>query len=1123
MNRIAIILLSLWTIGAYGQSASVLSTGKWAKASVQFDGVYKIDFSLLKKMGINPDGADARKIRIFAAFNAMLPQANSAPRIKDLQEIAIYVKGEEDGKFDNSDYILFYGQGPDNYNLLPSKSIFQYENNLYSDKNYYFITIGTLPGKRIAQINNVSGDAPSIEEFDDFAYYETEKYNVLNSGRDWFGEQFDSKTEYTIRFDMPGIVAGSDIKLVCNTMAQSYNESSFQILYNDKIIAEQKPLPISDYQYAVKGSEVIDTLKISANLVNASGGAAQDIKLQFVKAASGISVGYLDYLLLQAKRRLAFYGDQILFHSLKSLDQPLARFSISNSTSETVVWDITDPFNPSFQQSVFSGGVTTFTASSGTLRKYIAWNTKFSAPGCEEEILNQNLHGLAAVDVLVVCAPEFISQAQRFALHRQSKNSLRVSVVTTNQVYNEFSGGKQDITAIRDYVKYLRDQNAGIKHLLLFGRGSYDYKNYLPNNKNFVPTYESRNSLSPLETYSSDDYFGFLENNEGNWGESPSVDHTLDIGVGRLPVKKTEEADIVVDKIIEYENQNWGEWRKELVFVADDGDYNIHQSQSDELAETIESSHPEFNTTKIFLDSYKQVNSSIGQLSPDATAALNDAVRKGAAVVNYTGHGSEQQWTQERIFDQTALDKWKTAPAYPLLVTATCEFGRNDDPSLISTAENSLVRKGGGSIGLVTTARPVNSSTNFTLNKAFYLALFTKVDNQFRDLGSVFRDTKNNSTSGVANRNFSLLGDPSMHVILPGPEIKVSEIKNLSSPSDTLKALSSVRITGSIYQNGVPDTNFNGNAQITLVDRPVLDTTKGDENSPFQFTNRTNEIFRGQAQVTNGQFKLEFTMTSSINPVVGNGKLSLYAYSNGSKPDVAGVVSAIKIGAKEKKPGADTKGPDIQLFVGDSTFLNGGIASASTHLVAILSDENGINISGYSEKNNILSTLDDSISFVLNNYYLADLGNVGRGKIRFPIDDLKPGEHHLSIRASDTFGNQSSTSITFFVSDVNGIQIEQWLNFPNPASTSTTFHFKHNRSGDDLEAVVTVYNYLGQPMVSNTYEVLNSPYHVNLPTWDVVAGEGTKLGTGLYLCKLSVRSLSDGSKNEKITKVIISN
>lgn len=1121
MKQILTIFLSVWALAAFSQQSSVLSTGKWAKVSVQFDGIYKIDYNKLKSFGINPDG-DVKKIKVYTAFNGMLPQANSAPRIQDLQEIAIYVSGEEDGKFNTSDYILFYGQGPDKYQLLPDKGIFQYENNLYTDKNYYFITADGANGKRMVPIGNLNDPAPAVEEFDDFSYYETEKYNDLHSGRDWFGEQFDSKTEYTIRFDMPGVIDGSTIKLVSNVMGQSYAQASFQISYNDKFIVEQKPEVIIDYQYAIKGTEVTDTLNINASSVNAAGSANQDVKIKFIKASTGRSVGYLDYLLLQTKRKLALYGDQTLFHSLKSLQQPATKFNIANTASTAIVWDVTDAYTPAIQQSSFNGGTTSFTANSTLLRKYVVTSTKFSAPDFEKQVANQNLHGISNIDLLVVCAPEFLLQAQRFAVYRQAKSSISVHVATTEEVYNEFSGGKQDITAIRDLVKYLKDKNSGIRNLLLFGRGSYDYKNYLPNNKNFVPTYESRNSLSPLETYSSDDYFGFLENNEGTWNENPPVNHTLDIGVGRFPIKKAEEGDILIDKIMEYEDNAWGDWRKQLVFVADDGDFNIHQSQSDQLAESVESDHPEFNTTKVFLDYYKQVNSPSGQISPQATAALNDVVKRGAVIVNYTGHGGEQQWAQERIFDQISLDNWKSGPAYPLLVTATCEFGRNDDPSLISTAENSLVRKKGGSIGLVTTARPVNSSTNFTLNKAFYLALFTKSDNRFRDLGSVFRDTKNTSQSGVSNRNFSLLGDPSMKLALPEADVRISEIKNLSSASDTLKALSKIRVTGSIYQGGSIDPGYNGYLEALLLDRPVTLQTKGDENPPFDFTSRDNEIFHGQVQVVSGQFQFDFTMTSSIDPQVGKGKFALYAYGN-NRQDLTGVVSNVKIGAKEKSPGTDSKGPDIQLFMGDSTFLNGGVANVSSRIVAILSDDNGINLSGYASQNNIVATLDDSLTFILNNFYLSDVGNFRRGKINYPIDGLKPGEHHLTLRAADTYGNISSTSIAFFVSDVNGIQIEQWLNFPNPASTATTFQFKHNRSGDDLEATVTVFDQVGQPMFSDTYQITKSPYQVNLPAWDVVGGSGTKLGTGLYLCKLSVRSLTDGSKNEKITKVIISN
>ncbi len=1074
-------------------------------------------------MGINPDPVDPRKIQLYAGMNGMLPQPNSSPRISDLKELAIYIKGGDDGVFNTGDYILFFGQGPDNYTMPAGKTVFNYQNNLYTDKNFYFLTIGTTDGKRMTTEASLPAGAPIVQEYDDLGYYESEKYNDLHSGRDWFGEQFDSKTEYTIRFDMDNVVDGSSLRLVSNVMGQSYGPSSVQLSINDVPVGEQFLPAIPNAQYAVKGIEATDTLTIPAAQVNAVNRVNQDVKLKFIKATTGRSIAYIDYVLLQARRKLALTDDQLIYHSLKSLEQPAAQYSISNIPSASVmVWDVSDPFTGTIRETFFLNGSLTFTASSTSLRKYAVVRNPL-APAVEGNVPNQNLHGISSLNLLIVAPPEFLSEAQRLAAHRQSYNGISSTVVTTTQVYNEFSGGKQDVTALRDFAKYLYDRGAGLKYLLLFGRGSYDYKSYLPYNKNFVPTYESRNSLSPLETYSSDDYYGFLENNEGNWGEDPPEPHTLDIAVGRLPIKKPEEASVLVDKLIQYDTQNWGPWRKELLFVADDGDYNIHQGQSDQLAEDLEFDHPEFNAQKVYLDAYKQDSSAIGQLSAAATKALSDAVRHGVAIVNYTGHGGEQQWAQERLLDQVSLDQWKSSPHYPFLVTATCEFGRNDDPGLISTAELSLLKKDGGSIGMVTTARPVNSSTNFTLNKAFYQSLFTKASGQFRKVGVVFRDTKNNSISGVSNRNFSLLGDPSMKLALPESDIRTTTLINLTSGSDTLKALSKMRISGMVYTNGLPDPGFNGKLNAVLFDKKTQEKTKGDENPPFDFNGRDNAVFRGQASVTNGQFTFDFTVPSSINPAVGNTKLALYANSTAANRDVTGTNTSLKIGSMEKNPGVDSKGPRIELFMGDSTFVSGGLVGVNSKVIAILSDENGINIATFYPEKNIIATLDDQPSLLLNKYYEADVDNPTHGKVNYPIDGLKPGQHTLTLRASDTFGNSSVTSISFYVSEQSGIQVEQWLNYPNPFTTSTTFHFKHNRSGEDLEALVTIFNAVGQPVWSTTYLIYGSAYQVDLPGWDGTSADGTKFGAGLYLLKLSVRSVLDGSKNEKITKVIISN
>lgn len=1081
-----------------------------------------MDYNFLAGMGINMNSLDPRMIKLYASStNGMLPQKNSQTPPSDLFEIPIMVVGQADGKFDGSDHILFFGQGPDRYALNPSSGTFSYENNLYTEKNFYFITVGSTPGLRIGSTPVINGSFPVVAEFDDFGYYETEQTNELHSGRKWYGERFDSNLEYTVRFDQSNVVAGSTVKLITGVMGSSFAASSFEFFMNNISVGTQSVPPVLDIPYETIGAEVHDTLAFNESTVNAAGRSYQDVKIRFSKAASGRSFAYLDYLLLHSKRKLAVYGDQKIFSSLKSLEQPVSQYNITNTTGTEMVWDVTDPFLPIRQPTtLLAGGTTTFSAFSGSLRKYVlVRNQNFPVPTREGDVPSQNLHATATTHLLVISAPEFLKEAERFATHRRSHSSIEVTVVTTIQVYNEFSGGRQDVTALRNYVKHLFDLGTGIKNVLLFGKGSYDYKDQLSFNKNFVPIYQSRNSLNPLQTYASDDYLGFLEDAEGNWGENPVEPHTMEIGVGRIPVKKLEEAATWVDKVIDYENQNWGSWRKEVLFVADDGDLNIHQGQADQMATILDNDYPEVKTSKNYLDYFEQIN----QYSIQARKALGEKISAGVGILNYTGHGSELQWAQERLVDQLSFDEWKPGARYPFLVTATCEFGRNDDPGLISSAEMSIFRDKSGSIGLVTTSRPVYSNTNFTLNKKFYESLFTRSSGSFRDWGAVFRDTKNNSMSGVNNRNFSLLGDPSMFPPLGSSEVFVSSVINLTSGSDTLKALSKVRVTGEVRFQGIKDSGFNGILNLTLYDKISELTTRGDENVPFEFTIYDNALFRGQASVTQGDFEIEFILPKSIDPLVGPGKLSLYNFSKSAQKDGMGSRDILEIGSLEKNPGSDNSSPGIELFMGDTTFISGGLVNTSSRIVAILSDENGIDISNFNADNDIIATLDDTTTWHLNAYYQSDVDNFARGKVNYPIDGLKPGMHVLSLRATDTFGNSSTSSITFYVSDQSGIQIEQWLNYPNPFSGSTVLHFKHNRSGEDLEAAVTIFDRMGKVILYNTYLIDTSAYQVDLPAWDGSTPDGTKLPEGLYLMKLAVRSLEDGSKNERIAKVILLN
>ena len=1060
----------------------------------------------------------------------MLPQPNNVARASDLTELAIYINGEADGVFHSGDYILFYAEGPDHFHMDRNSGVFQYERNLYDNANYYFITVSTTNGKRIQTQANAAGTFPVVSEFENFEYHELDQHSELKSGREWFGERFDLETTKSFTVDAPGIVTGSEIKLVSNVMARSFLGSSFAVRINNTQVGSHDVIAVPNTPYGVKGRHAVDTFRVEAGTVGAPTRTSQVIQYEYSKAPSGTSYGFLDYFLLQYTQSLTLRGKQTQFRSLKSLDNAVTTFQIEGVDSKSILWDVTDPYTPLIQENTINGGEMSFSASTSELKDFVVFNTDVSLPKAIGEVNNQNLHSMASPEILIVTPKEFENEALRLASHRTTVSNLDVSVVRLPDIYNEFSSGRRDITAIRDFVKFLYDKDAGkLKTLLLFGKTSYDYKNLTIDNRNFIPTYESRNSLHPLQSYASDDYYGFLEDTEGDWGEEPAANHSMDIGVGRLPVKTIAEAKGIIDKIIDYETQktNKGEWQKLITFVADDGNTadgftSIHQSQADFMAEMIESTDPSFDTEKIFLGVYEKSVTPGGERSPKAADAIREAFESGSLVINYTGHGAEKLWADERIFDELSINDLENK-RYPFLVTATCEFGRQDDPILISSGESVVLKENAGAIGIVTTTRLVNSSTNFALNQAFYNAFLQKQNNSYQTVGEIFRLTKNNSLSGVANRNFSLLADPSMKLNMPTRKIVVNEILT-EGGSSTVKALSKVIVKGEVQDfDDVIDTNFDGTLTATMFDKQTSFTTIGKNNPPFNFAEWDNALFRGRAAVVNGQFEFEFIVTKNIAYQIAEGKLSLYAFDDTRNIDAAGYSKNFTIGSSEPATSIDQTPPLINLYIGDTTFVNGGVTDPDTYMVATFYDASGMNISGYGIGNSITATLDNGTSFNLNDYYYSSSGNFTRGMIRYPLHDLTPGRHTLTLKAWDTYNNPAQATVDFVVTDGNQLVINDFSNYPNPFNSSTTLYFTHNRSGDELMAKMSLLDRTGAEILNQEIHVLNSNYHVEMMKLDRSNGVLKNLPGGLYFARLVVRSLSNGSKNERVTKVILLN
>ncbi|MEM7109166.1 MAG: type IX secretion system sortase PorU [Bacteroidota bacterium] len=1135
-RRTFYIFLAFLFISVYGNAQnSVLQEGLWYKIPVTEDGVYKLSYEFLRNTGIPVDDLDPRKIKIYGNSGGMLPQSNSEQRPFGLLESSIQVVGEEDGSFDNSDYVLFFASGPHGYAY--DNDELQYEYNIYSDLNYYFLTYEGAQGARIATAEDLGEGFPIIDTFNDFRHYEIEETNLLISGREWYGERFDLNTQRDFTFDVEGLHTGSEVTIVSDVMTQAFQGSSFDVSINGINLGSQSlgsvpnfldPVVNNPNRYSVKGRSSQKEYSISTDLINSD---RLTVGLTYNKGGTLRSVGYLNFLELQVIRDLALYDDQTIFRSLESLENGISSYVVDNMSVPNRVWNITNRELPLSQTYTMEGTIARFTVESDDLKEFVVFDPNMvPEPTSIIQIPNQDLKGLPPSEFLIVTHPNFLSEAERLAAFRRSNDHLSVSVVTTEQVFNEFSSGKQDVSAIRDFAKYHYDRHGKLRYLLLFGKGSYDYKDVLSNNKNFVPVYESYNSLEPLDTYASDDYYGFLEEDEGAWEEINGGNHTMEIGVGRFPVTNIQQAKVVVDKAIRYESdgRTLGAWRNEIVFVADDADGNLHHQQADQLTTFIDTTFYDFNSNKLFLDEFPQISRPNGQTSPKARKALEDAIERGALMVNFTGHGGEIGWMQEEILDLFLIDDLQNRNRLPLFVTATCEFTRHDDPKRASGGELMVTTERGGGIAIVSTCRPVRSSSNFALNKEFLNHIFDQQNGEFLRLGDIFRLTKNGSVDlaqdvrKVGNRNFALLGDPSLRLAYPENRIVITDLAEGETSTDTLKALAKTTISGEVRSpNNALLSSFSGTLDITVFDSDVPKTTLGQDNAPFKFSEKENKIFKGSASVQGGRFEVSFVVPKNVSQRFETGKISLYASESSTMADATGADISVKVGGTATTSDQDTTPPRIAIYMGDTLESKTTGISHNTMLFAKLTDESGINISGFGISNSITATIDDDEVFILNDFYTANKDSYQTGWVSFPINDLEEGKHTIELQAADTYNNIQTERLTFFVADPSSVLISKLKNSPNPVKSNTTFSFAHNRAGDDLEVNLQIISSMGELVRDIDIRVDDSAPLVSLYEWNGAGVNNENLRQGIYLYRITVRSLQDGAKGQEFQKLIL--
>jgi hypothetical protein len=1111
------------------KAASVLSSGKWIKVKVDETGIYKISFSELQSYGL----LNIANVSVWGNGGEKLPYMNNISSPDDLQQIPIYVEKGSDNIFNQGDYILFFAEGPLTWKYEEANAFFMHEVHPYSQGINYFVTTDISSPLRILDIQ--SATSPSTYQtnaYDALVAFEKNDTNLIKSGRDWYGESFDIYTTQTFDTKLSNPEPNSSAKIRIRASARSSTSSSYSVSVNNVNTGSISLLgvPIGDDE-----ADFISVKQQSFTTTAPSGDLS--IALTYNKPSSAAN-GWLDYITVNARQLLTYKGKQLFFRDYKSIGAgKISLFNVQNAPTTLNIWDVSNIHHPQRIINSVSGGAASFTLPTDTLRQFIAFEADNAySVSLVGEIANQNLHGLAQADMFIVAHPSMLSQASELADIHRTNDGLSVNLVTTDQVYNEFSSGNRDVSAIRNFMRMFYNRTTiddSPRYLLLFGDGSYDNFSDKKGNTNLIPTYQSQESINRTSSFVSDDFFGLLDDNEGE------ADGLLDIGIGRFPVFTTDQADIVLNKIKQYYSQSsLGDWNNQLCFIGDDEDGNIHMSDANTLADYVKNNHPIYNIQKIFFDAYLQESTPTGNRYPDVTTAINNRVNSGALIVNYTGHGNEQWLAHEKVLMLDDVRSWRNIQKLSLFVTATCEFSRFDDYNQISTGESILLTPNGGGIGLLSTTRLVYSSPNFTLNYNFIQTIFSgsakkssrsksnmEAGETYNRLGDAVRITKNISGSGYNKRNFMLLGDPALMLKYPSYGISVTHINNtpIAEVSDTLKALSKLKVAGKITNHDGSDaTNFNGSASIVLFDKEkTISTLSNDGGTPMDFTVRDNIIYRGNATVKDGGFSLNCIIPKDINYRVGTGRIGLFAMNDGGTG--AGYNQDILIGGINSSPFLDDKGPTISIYLNDTKFVSGGISDSNPNLIVQLTDSSGINTTGTGIGHDLTATIsgENEKSIILNDYYEADKDSYQSGQVELQITSLNAGPSKIKVKAWDAYNNSSENEISFIVSNDSKLKITHLLNYPNPFTEQTAFYFEHNQPFTDLDILIQIYSPSGKLVKTIRHqESTASGYRIGPIEWNGKDDFGDRIGRGVYFYRLRVKS-SNGKSAEQQQKLVL--
>jgi hypothetical protein len=1106
---------------------SALASGHCVQIKVQDNGIYKLTYDDIKKYGF----ADPARVKVCGYGGWTLSEDFSQPYIDDLPEVPVWINKGQDGVFSSGDYLLFYGRGPVKWTYDAKKSAYEHENNPYSTYGSYFLIESETGPKEIETVASTGSPTTTLTVFDDYAVHEKDLVSISYTGRELWGENFSgSSSTQQISFPrIDGITSEAGSVKLSFAAASKTNLPVSLSIGGQTLITFNIPYLSGDYR--------------KANMTEQWGVWPEGEKGDFITAtvstqASQASLAYLNYITLNMRRRLQSYSTgYTLFRHRQSIKEAV-RYRISAGSFQ--VWDVTDNNNVRRMELTENAAEWTsefITAPDNTLHEYaiVDPGLTFPSPQLVGKVANQDLHALPQTDMIIICPTLYKPYAEQLAARHRGEG-LTVEVIEESLVFNEFSSGTPDATAYRRLMKMFYDRATTEaekpRYLLLFGDGVFDNRHLTTqvaglSPKNFLLTFQMKESLNEVNSYGSDDYFGFLDDSEGVSLPSDQID----IGVGRLPVSSETQAAEAVKKIINYiDNKQHGSWKSKIIFTADNTDsyspysFCMHANQSDSLARFIEAKYPEYMMYKFFMDAYRPVSTNGNTTYPEAKKAFLNTLAEGCFILNYTGHGSTTAWSSEDMLNITDV-RQMTCDYLPLWITATCDFGWFDGEKT-SAGEEAFLNRNGGAIALFTTSRVVYSQNNFEIHSRLLKYLFqTDATGAYPRLGDVIRKSKGELRGDANKLNYVLIGDPALRLNYPQWRVNVETING--QPVDdadafAFGALDHITVSGSVAdEDGNTVEDFSGNLDALVFDsrQTTESTVVNNDGDRFSFSSYSNQVFTGHTPVSNGRFEFSFTVPLDISYTDNNGKMIFYA-TDGQSHDAFGNFDRYSLTGTSGDMQNDKRGPEItEMYLNTETFADGDAVNPTPYFHARVADSDGINFSGTGLGHDITIAIDNNPVWTYNlNRFCSMLDNE-TALIGYSIPTLPEGEHTLVFRVWDILNNFTEDSLCFTVKEGFRPAINVTA-FANPATTDTRFVITSNLPETKFDITVRIYTLTGQLVKTITGNAA-AGYGKDLSLeWDLTADNGIRLRPGIYVYRATI-STADGAETGQAKKIII--